>query len=135
MEQRYFENKAIRLFYLVMALSGVITSLTSTADNFMGGLERAVGFGQFFIYVGMHYMSKKNRIPQSIVVIYGAMILQAITMAVSIANNFSATTIDLNLIQSDIIGGLVIIWALYHRQKDLNRIFRDAKRIQERQAR
>lgn len=135
MEQRYFENRAIRLFYLVMALSGVITALTSTVDNFMGGLERAVGFGQFFIYVGMHYMSKKNRIPQSIVVIYGAMILQVITMAVSIANNFNATTIDLNLIQSDIIGGLVIIWALYHRQKDLNRILRDAKRIQERQAR
>ena len=130
MEQRYFENRAIRLFYLVMALSGVITALTSTADSFMGGLERAVGFGQFFIYVGMHYMSRKNRIPQSIVVIYGA-----ITMVVSIANNFSATTIDLNLIQSDIIGGLVIIWALYHRQKDLNRILRDAKRIQERQAR
>lgn len=135
MEQRYFKNRAIRLFYLVMALSGVITALTSTADNLMGGLERAVGFGQFFVYVGMHYMSKKNRIPQSIVVIYGAMILQAITMAVSIANNFNATTIDLNLIQSDIIGGLVIIWALYHRQKDLNRILRDAKRIQERQAR
>ena len=135
MDRRYFENRAIRLFYLVMALSGVITALTSTADNFMGGLERAVGFGQFFIYVGMHYMSKKNRIPQSIVVIYGAMILQAITMAVSIANNFNATTIDLNLIQSDVVGGLVIIWALYHRQKDLNRILRDAKRIQERQAR
>lgn len=135
MDRRYFENRAIRLFYLVMAQSGVITSLTSTADNFMGGLERAVGFGQFFIYVGMYYMNRKNRIPQSIMVIYGAMILQAITIAVSITNNFNATTIDLNLIQSDVIGSLVIIWALYHRQKYLNRILRDAKRIQERQAR
>nr|DAN67323.1 MAG TPA: hypothetical protein [Caudoviricetes sp.] len=130
-DQRFIENKAIRVFYNLMALSGVLTALINQGDGMMGGLERAIGFAQFFIYMSMCYLSRKNLVEQSIVMVQGAMILQGLMVVLSVYNNFIAHAIDLNLVQSDILGGIIIIWALYHRQRDLRRLLATAQKIQD----